>query len=146
MKISVSACRDDADYSKLSAFLAERIYEFNAKATGYFDGRLLGGCIRDGAGDIIAGFSGHTWGGCCELSLLWVHEEHRGQGLGAALIRSVEAEALARGCVQIVLATHTFQAPAFYEHMGYDRKYAIEGRPTGHADVIYVKALSRSTA
>jgi len=25
--------------------------------------------------------------------------------------------------------------------MGYKRKYAIEGRPQGHADVIYVKAL-----
>lgn len=29
----------------------------------------------------------------------------------------------------------------FYERMGYERKYAIEGRPKGHADIIYVKVL-----
>jgi hypothetical protein len=40
-----------------------------------------------------------------------------------------------------VLATHSFQAPGFYERMGYERKYAIEGRPTGYADIIYVKCL-----
>jgi hypothetical protein len=29
--------------------------------------------------------------------------------------------------------------------MGYERKYAIEGRPKGYADIIYVKLL-RATA
>ena len=28
-----------------------------------------------------------------------------------------------------------------YERMGYERKYAIEGRPRGYADIIYVKVL-----
>jgi hypothetical protein len=42
---------------------------------------------------------------------------------------SAEAEAVTRGCVQVVLATHSFQAPGFHEHMGYERKYTIEGRP-----------------
>ena len=40
-------------------FLVERIYEFNAKVTGYVDGRLLASCVRDEAGAIIAGFSGY---------------------------------------------------------------------------------------
>lgn len=125
-------------------FLADRIYEFNAKATGYFDGMLLGGCIRDDAGEVIAGFNGYTWGGCGELSHVWVDERYRGQGLGAVLLRSAEVEAVARGCAQIVLATHNFQAPGFYERMGYERKYAIEGRPKGYADIIYVKVLLAS--
>ena len=30
--------------------------------------------------------------------------------------------------------------------MGYERKYAIEGRPKGYADIIYVKALQRTTS
>jgi len=57
------------------------------------------------------------------------------------LLRSAEAEALARGCKRVVLATHSFQAPGFYERLGYERKYTIEGRPEGHADIIYVKVL-----
>ena len=141
MRATVHPCRDDAECQEVGAFLAERIYEFNAKATGYFDGRMLAGYIRNETGEVIAGFNGHTWGGCCELSHVWVHERHRGQGLGTSLLRSAEAEAAARGCVRVVLATHDFQAPGFYERMGYERKCEIEERPKGHTDIIYVKVL-----
>jgi GNAT superfamily N-acetyltransferase len=105
------------------------------------DGRLLAGCVRGEAGEIIAGFNGHTWGGCCELSNVWVHERYRGQGLGALILRAAEAEAVARGCSRIVLATHSFQAPGFYERMGYEKLYVVEGRPTGYTDIIYVKVV-----
>ncbi len=141
MRAEVVPCRDEAECRELGAFLVDRIYEFNAKATGYADGLLLAGCVRSETGEVIAGFDGHTWGGCCELTHVWVHERHRGQGLGSSLLRSAEAEAAARGCVQVVVATHSFQAPGFYERMGYERKYAIEGRPRGHSDIIYVKVL-----
>jgi GNAT superfamily N-acetyltransferase len=132
---------DEAQCRELDSFLVDRIYEFNSKATGYFDGRLLAGSIRDDVGGIIAGFSGHTWGGCCVISHVWVHERHRGQGLGKTLLRAAEAEARHRRCEQVVLMTHSFQAPAFYEHLGYERRYAIEGRPKGHSDIVYVKLL-----
>ena len=141
MNSRVIPCRDDAECRTLGSLLADRIYEFNAKATGYFDGMLLAGSVRSDTGEIIAGFNGHTWGGCCELSNVWVHERYRGEGLGALLLRAAEAEAAARGCVRVVLATHTFQAPGFYERMGYQRKHAIEGCPKCHADIIYVKVL-----
>jgi len=141
MNSVVVSCSTDTECETLGAFLAGRIYEFNANATGYFDGRLLAGCVRNDAGEVIAGFNGHTWGGCCELAYVWVDERHRGQGLGTRLVRAAEAEALARGCTQVVLATHDFQAPGFYERLGYERKYAIEDRPRGHANIIYVKGL-----
>lgn len=141
MEAKVIAIRDEAECETLAAFLADRIYEFNSKATGCFDGMLLAGCVRSDTGEVIAGFNGHTWAGCCELSHVWVHEQYRGRGLGAQLLRAAEAEAIVRGCVQVVLATHSFQAPGFYERMGYERKYTIEGNPKGHADIIYVKVL-----
>jgi GNAT superfamily N-acetyltransferase len=137
----VATIQDEAECETLGAFLVDRIYEFNTKATGYFDGRLLAGCIRNDSGEIIAGFDGYTWGGSCELTHVWVHEQHRGQGLGALLLRTAEAEAAARGCIQVVLATHSFQAPGFYERMDYERKYTIEGRPQGHSDIIFVKQV-----
>ena len=141
MRTKVVTLKNDAECEALGAFLADRIYEFNAKATGYFDARLLAGCIRSETSDVIAGFNGHTWGGCCELSYVWVHEQYRGRGLGALLVRAAESEALARGCVRLVLASHDFQAPGFYERLGYERKCAIEGRPSHHASIIYVKML-----
>ena len=144
MNSRVIPCRDDAECEQLGSFLSDRIYEFNATATGYFDGRLLGGGIRNAAGELIAGFNGYTWGGCCELSHVWVDERYRGQGLGALLLRAAEAEAVARGCARIVVATHSFQAPGFYERLGFEKKYAIEGRPKGYSDIIYVKVVGRS--
>ncbi len=132
---------DEVQCQELEAFLVDRIYEFNSEATGYFDGELLGASIRNEAGEVIAGFSGHTWGGCCEISHLWVSERHRGQGLGTTLLRAAEAWALRRGCLQVVLTTHSFQAPEFYARLGYERKYAIEGRPKSHSNIVFVKLL-----
>jgi hypothetical protein len=37
--------------------------------------------------------------------------------------------------------THSFQAPAFYERLGYDRKYDIEDRPLGHSNIVYARRL-----
>lgn len=134
---------DDVQCQELDAFLVDRIYEFNSKATGYFDGRLLGASVQDEAGEVIAGLSGHTWGACAEISHLWVSEHHRHNGLGKTLLRVAEAEAVRRGCTQVVLTTHSFQAPGFYERLGYERKYAIEGRPKGHSNIVFVKPLER---
>jgi len=133
---------DDEESQELEAFLVERIYQFNAKATGYFDGRPLAGRLRSEAGEVIAAFNGHTWGGCCVLAHLWVHDSQRGRGLGRALLQAAEAEAARRGCEQVVLATHSFQAPAFYERLGYERHAVIGGQPKGHANLVYVKRLA----
>lgn len=132
---------DEEECHQLESFLVERIYEFNAHATGYFDGRLLGGRLRSDSGDVIAAFNGHTWGGCSVVAHLWVHESQRGRGLGRALLRAAEAEAMRRGCEQVVVATHTFQAPGFYERLGYGMRAVIRGQPKGHANVFCVKCV-----
>jgi ribosomal protein S18 acetylase RimI-like enzyme len=85
--------------------------------------------------------SGHTWGGTCQLSTLWVDEPHRRSGLGSALLSAVEAEASRRGCTQVALLTHDFQAPRFYERHGYRRVGEIPDYPTGHAQLVYLKRL-----
>jgi ribosomal protein S18 acetylase RimI-like enzyme len=135
------ALLDETQCRTLETFLVDRIYEFNSHTTGYFDGRLLGGRVENKAGEVIAGVSGHTWGSSCEISNLWVDERHRGRGLGRTLLDTAEAEALGRGCAQIVVITHSFQAPDFYEHLGYERKCAIEDHPKGHSDIVLIKRL-----
>ena len=126
---------------ELEAFLEDRLYEFNCKATGICDGELLNASVEDESGNIVAAINGHTWGGCCELLNLWVHEESRGSGLGVALMQAAEQEAVRRGCSQIVLWTHDFQAPGFYEKLGFQRLAAALDYPHGHEKIIYVKRL-----
>ena len=126
---------------ELDAFLGERIYAFNVAATGIDDGRMLNAVLRDAAGEIVAAVSGFTWGGTCEIEYLWVAEPMRGRGIGSGLLLAAEREARSRGCHQIVLDTHSFQAPAFYERHGFRRVAAIPGYPCGSEKILYRKAL-----
>lgn len=126
----------------LDGVLGRGLYEFNSKTTGIYDGTLLNAAIRNEDGDIVAGISGHTWGGCCEITRLWVHETLRGRGVGTELMHAAEEEARRRGCRQMVLSTHSFQAPAFYERLGFRRLAAVADYPQGHESIMYVKALS----
>ncbi len=124
---------------ELEAYLEERLYEFNPETTGIHDGCLLNASVEDDNGDIVAGISGHTWGGCCEIRTLWVHEACRGTGVGAALMQAAEQRAVRRGCRQIVLSMHSFQASRFYERLGFRRLAAVPNFPRGHENVIYIK-------
>lgn len=126
---------------ELDAFLDDRIYAFNRDVTGIDDGRMLNAVLKDDDGEIEAAISGYTWGGTCEIVSLWVREDLRGHGVGSALLQAAEREARARGCHQIVLSTHTFQAPRLYERHGFRRLAAIPDYPRGSEKIIYIKAL-----
>ena len=130
------------DRPELDAFLEARIDGGNARVTGIYDGTSLNASIVDDEGQIIAGLSGHSWGGCCTIMLLWVDESVRGSGVGRALMHAAEEEALRRGCHQIVVSTHSFQAPRFYEKLGFRALAVIPNNPAGYEDIIYIKELA----
>ena len=122
-------------------FLEEQINEYNFATTGIRDARLLVKLLRDSAGQIYAGFSGHTWGGVAEVRFLWVEEARRQTGIGSDLLRAAEEEASSRGCKKIVLSTHSFQAPNFYFKRGYVVAGEISDYPLGHTQIFYEKVL-----
>src|SRR5215470_5281394 len=105
-------------------FLEEQIFAYNMARTGYHDGRDLALIVRDEQGTIIAGLSGWTWGGMMKIQYLWVREDYRGKNYGSRLLQAAEAEGRARGCRQVALDTHSFQAPGFYPKFGYE-VYAV---------------------
>jgi len=121
-------------------YLEERIYEFNASATGISGGELLAFLIRE-SGRIVAGICGNTWGGTCEVRQFWVDEPQRRRGLGTRLFRAAEQEARRRGCTQIILMTFSFQAPAFYRKHGFEVVATIENHPRGHQNLLMRKRL-----
>lgn len=59
----------------------------------------------------------HVGGDSAQLQELVVDEEHRGEGLGSALLVAAEAECRARGVRQLVVASR--RAAAFYSDRGY---------------------------
>jgi ribosomal protein S18 acetylase RimI-like enzyme len=122
-------------------FIEEQIIQFNCATTGFHDGKLLSIFVRNEKNEIVAGISGFTWGGYCKVEWLWVHADWRQQGYGKQMMLAVEAEAQARGCSQIVLDTHSFQAPGFYHKLGYETVGVVENCPRGYQDISLRKCL-----
>lgn len=118
--------------------LDDGIYAYNAEQTGQRDGRLLGIFLRDADGRVVGGAFANTWCGCLEVKLLWIDESLRRGGHGTRLLRAAEQEALARGCHTAMLDTYTFQAPAFYQKLGYE-VYAVIDDPQTRAQKIFLK-------
>jgi GNAT superfamily N-acetyltransferase len=124
------------------AALDERLHEYNVRATGHADGRWLAIFVRDDTGQVVAGLHGWTWGGAGYVRTLWVHEGLRGHGIGARLLRAAEQEARRRGCREMQLDTHTYQAPHFYGRLGYERIGELPGWPgTEFTRFFFRKAL-----
>ena len=122
-------------------FLDDELYDFNSSTTGITDGVLLGVFLRDEAERIVAAAAGHTWGGTCELRQVWVAAQARGQGLGRRLMAEVEAETVRRGCQQLILTTHSFQAPEFYRKLGFELLFELPDYPRGHSQLLFCKRL-----
>ena len=122
-------------------FLEHRINEYNFATTGITDGQTLALFERDAEGQILAGLYGWTWGGTCEVRFLWVAGDSRGKGRGRSLLAAAEAEAARRGCRQIVLSTHSFQAPEFYHKLGYTIVGQYHDYPAGHTSHFLRKRL-----
>ncbi len=122
-------------------FLEDRINQHNMLQTERRDYRPLALIERDAQGGVIAGLSGFTWAGWLEVKLLWVREDLRHQGRGRALLEAAASEARARGCQHVWLDSYTFQAPAFYQRLGYDVFGVLDAYPAPHRRVFLTKTL-----
>jgi len=98
--------------------------------------------LRDPESDAV---TGGLWGvsvvGWLYVDMLVVPEGLRGQGLGTALVRKAEEIARKRGCIGLWLHTATFQAPDFYEKLGFKAFGRVPDYPPGHDTIYYSKRL-----
>ncbi len=122
-------------------FLKNQLIGFNIAQTGINGAELLAIFLRNEDGLIIAGLYGWTWGGCCEVQYLWVHQDVREQGYGKRLLLAAECEAAARGCHQVILDTYSFQAPGFYQKLGYQIVGVLNNCPCHYKKYSLQKSL-----
>lgn len=90
---------------------------------------------------VLGGVYGDTHYGWLYLGLLWVDEALRGQGWGRRLLQRAESEAAVRGCHGAWVDTYEFQAPTFYERLGYREFGRLDEFPPGSARLFYWKPL-----
>ena len=71
-------------------------------------------------GEVVAGLAGETYCGWLFIKYLWVSEDLRWRGVGRELMARAEARARDRGCHSAWVDTFSFQAPGFYQKLGYE--------------------------
>jgi GNAT superfamily N-acetyltransferase len=141
MRIEVTAAPTPSDQEAV----LQGLVAFNATRAGDTRPPIpFAALIRDGQGNTIGGAIGRSWYGWLYIDLLHLPESLRGRGLGRQVMQAAEAEARVRGCIGIWLDTFSFQAPGFYERLGFQRLGTLAGQPPGHARHWYAKRLEES--
>jgi GNAT superfamily N-acetyltransferase len=131
---------DEPDARDL-ALLEEKLAAAAVAAVGLGEEEDFGIFARDDNGRIVAGASGSTWGGCCQIHTLWVDGPQRGHGLARELMAQAEATARRRGCRLVMGLTYDVLTRDFYDRLGYRTVGIIENCPAGTATRWYCKDL-----
>ncbi len=141
---------DQAVNEQREDYITNRLVEFNqvhttAQTTAQHDPLPLHIYVLDQAGTVLGGLVGrtHTIPLWLEISIIWVDDRVRGQGLGRQLMELAENEARQRGCEYARVATSNFQAPEFYQKLGYSLYGMLENCPPGETVYYFWKKLVR---
>lgn len=92
-------------------------------------------------GEVAGGLLGQFRTHWLHIDILVVRPDLRGTGAGRALMQQAEDAARERGSHGLWLDTFQFQAPDFYEHLGFTRFGTIENYHDGHSRYFYLKRL-----
>jgi len=97
---------------------------------------------RNNEGQIAGGISASTELGLMNLEVLWVDPGFREMGLGQSLVSEAERQGREAGCQGSQTMTFDFQAPDFYQGLGYKLLGTYDGYPHGIKEFILGKRFS----
>ena len=101
----------------------------------------LGVFYEDESGRKLAGLTGETFGNWLCIKYLFVVDDLRKQGIGTKIVLSAEEEARKRNCKYVFVDTFSFQAPKFYEKLGYKEVFSLNEYPYTERRHYYIKEL-----
>ncbi len=119
----------------------ERLEGFDRKHVGYELGRQIELGVKVG-GKLVAGLLGcTTLFHILYVETVWVDEDCRRKGLGAALLREMEKRAGDMGVNLIRLDTFDWQGYEFYKACGYEEVGRYTEPQDGFSEYFFVKRL-----
>lgn len=140
MPLRIEQSQNPTDEERQAILLPLRAY--NASKAGVSVSEPIALLVRDDHDDILGGLYGRVFYQWFFIELLSVPEQARGQGIGSRLMHMAEALAREKECVGIWLDTFDFQAPQFYEKLGYSELGQIVDYPPGHKRYFFQKRLT----
>ena len=96
---------------------------------------------QNDAGKIIGAITGRAYYNEVHIGDLIVDEAYRGADIGTKLVRAVEDAYSNKGYEKITLTTFGFQAPGFYEKLGYSLEFVREDKDPKLSKYFYCKNL-----
>ena len=94
---------------------------------------------KDTAGELVGGLFAWTTLDNVIFEYIWVDEAHRNKGLGTHLMQEMELIAREKGCIASQVYSFSFQAPAFFQKMGYQVLGVSEGFPPPARQYYFIK-------
>jgi GNAT superfamily N-acetyltransferase len=125
--------------AELDQQLSDELDRFNASSTPDVAAAAELTVRVEEDGELVGGVSGWTWGQAAGVAMTWVREDRRGSGVGQSLMAAFEDEARARGCRHVFVTSFTFQAPQFYQRLGYVEILRWESVPTPGRDDVHLR-------
>jgi GNAT superfamily N-acetyltransferase len=133
---------DEAPDPALREAILKPLRAYNERHVGPVKTEPLAITLRDADGAVTGGLWGTSVAGWLYVDLLVVPEEFRGRGIGTELLARAEEIARKRGCTGLWLHTGSFQAPRFYEKLGFTAFGSLPDYPAGHTTTYYSKRLA----
>lgn len=112
--------------------ILQKLKAFNIATFGESDRRELTIPLYGDGGDIRGGLVGYTGRGWLYVSMLYIPEELRGQGLGSRVLGMAEEEARKRGCIGAYIDTMNSAALKLYLKLGYAEIGRLDALADGH--------------
>lgn len=97
--------------------------------------------VETEVGAVVGGIDGVSFWGRLHVENLHVDADWRGCGVGRRLMEMTETLAHERGCRGINLDTFSFQAPGFYEKLGFVRIGEENGYLNDYRRIYYTKTF-----
>ncbi|WP_445736566.1 GNAT family N-acetyltransferase [Mariniflexile sp.] len=140
MTVKVTDKIDQESYDKIVQLLVE----YNSSKTQQFGNEInkpIEIIARNEMNEIVGGLYGRSLWGTLEIKTFVVKTENRNEGIGRKLINDAEKKAKNRNCRFISLDTFSFQAPEFYEKLGFKKIGTETDFPKGFEKYYYRKKL-----
>jgi GNAT superfamily N-acetyltransferase len=121
--------------------IIDPLIAFNEAQAGPRNVREFAYHVRSESKDLLGGLLAHTHFNHLFVSAIFVDQRFRRHGIGRELMRRAEALALEQGCDAIYLDTFDYQAPMFYEKLGFKVFGKLENYPPPHQRSFLVKRI-----
>ncbi len=100
--------------------------------------------LRDKQNRIVGGVITSMLTGIMHLERLWIEEKCRGKGLGKQLVLAAEKIGRTKGYPASQTWTYSFQAPEFYQNIGYDIIGIFTGYTEGITEYVLLKKFGEN--